>query len=256
MAILFSEGFKPYLYGVCRRALLLFFLSRMALQGQDVPNLNIYTRVLQIQASVSSGSAFTIEVDKRQYLVTARHVLVGTKPDDTIKLKNGAKWETIPAKFIDCPTNADIAVLVAPRQLTLTFTAPPSSVGVLVGQDVFFMGFPYGLHSSMQSFNVAFVKKGILSSMITDTDGISTIYIDGHNNPGFSGGPMVFKNSSDNEWHIAGVVSGFLWATNPIVNGTGTNSFVQDNTGIVVGVDIRTAVDAIRKNPIGPLVAQ
>ena len=106
----------------------------------------------------------------------------------------------------------------------------------------------------MQNFTAAFIKKGILSSEITNPNGIRTIFLDGHNNPGFSGGPIVFKRPDSPEWNIGGVVSGYVWKANQVISVTDTNSFIKENNGIVIGEDIDSAIKAIKANPVGPLV--
>jgi len=246
-----KTSLSAYLVGVVSGA----FLQTSSTQAQvNVPTVNIINRVMQIQYSTNWGTVFTIEVDKRQYLVTARHLVDGIKPRDQVKVKNSAEWVVLPVTVIDTDTNADIAVLAPPQQLTSSFTALPSIEGAVIAQDVYFLGYPYGLFVPMQNFNAAFTKKGIISSIIHDTNGIDRIYLDGHNNPGFSGGPIVFKHAWDGEWHICGVISGYNWTASKVVNGGNTNAYVQENTGIVLGVGIDAAVKAIKAHPVGPLV--
>ena len=62
-------------------------------------------------------------------------------------------------------------------------------------QTVAFLGFPFGWDSGAESVNngypVPFIKAGIISAK---ADGPPRrIYVDGHGNPGFSGGPLVFR---------------------------------------------------------------
>ena len=131
-----------------------------------------------------------------------------------------------------------------------------------MGYDAFFLGFPFGLYTPMKDFEAPFIKKGVISSIVTGSNGISIIYLDGHNNPGFSGGPITFKMPNETQWHICGVILGYKWEpkkvlsakdTNPVINNT--NSFIQENSGIVLGENIVDAVDAINARPIGPLVS-
>jgi hypothetical protein len=204
-------------------------------------------------AAPVSGTAFTIEIDKRQYVITARHLVQGIKQHDQVELKTSAKWVTVPVTVIDTDTNADIAVLAPPAQITTAFPVSPTLNGSVIAQDVYFLGFPYGLYVPLVGgFNAAFIKKGIISSEITDPKGTPYIFLDGHNNPGFSGGPIAFKNVRDGHWQIGGVISGYRWETNGVVNTTDTNAFVKENTGIVIGVSIDVAVKAIQAHPIGP----
>jgi len=54
-----------------------------------------------------------------------------------------------------------------------------------------------------------FIKSGILSALDIRNENAVTLYLDGHNNPGFSGGPIVFLSNTTRRFHVAGVVSGF-----------------------------------------------
>jgi hypothetical protein len=48
--------------------------------GQAVsPTTNIFTRVLMVQSQYGRGSIFSIDVDNREYWITAKHVLNGTE---------------------------------------------------------------------------------------------------------------------------------------------------------------------------------
>ncbi|HZM06560.1 MAG TPA: serine protease [Candidatus Saccharimonadales bacterium] len=207
---------------------------------------------IHLPYSNDSGTAFTIEVDKRQYLITARHVVSGIKAHDKVELKVSSEWVLCPVTVIDSDTNADITVLAAPAQLTTAYEVNPTLVGSVLAQDAFFLGFPYGLYIPMTNFNIAFVKKGIISGFLTDSNGIQLAFLDGHNNPGFSGGPIVFKNVGNGVWHIGGVVSGYKWTPGEVVGDP--KSYVKENTGIIVVTSIDVAVKAIKANPIGALV--
>lgn len=224
-----------------------------------VPPSNIIFRTMQICYSTNGcGAAFTIDVDKKQYLITARHIVDGIRSNDLVSIKALEEWKPIRVIPLTVPTNADVAVLIPPHQLTVSFPLRAGFVECGLGQDVFFLGYPYGLSVPMESFTGAFIKKGVLSSFVPiGQSGEKIIYLDGHNNPGFSGGPIVFRTlNGPNEWRVAGVVSGYLWVSNMLVSATATNSFVQENTGIVTGYSIEAALSAIRDNPIGVPVTQ
>jgi S1-C subfamily serine protease len=258
-------------------------------EGWDQITTNVFRRVLMVQAGKTSGTSFTIEVDGRQYLITAKHVVAGLKADDTIRIRRGDNWESLKVKVLRCDDPIDIAVLVPPKQITVTFPLEPTLDRIRLGQDMYFAGFPYGISSSAAKnindlYPLAFIKKGILSAS-TNEKGAVTIYIDGHNNPGFSGGPIVYRDfdQSDVVYKIAAVVSGFRFEVSPVFqrepissdqikpediakarvieeNGrlfrlNDTDMVVRLNTGIVIGHSISHAVELIRKNPIGPEIS-
>ncbi len=158
---------------------------------------NVFRRVLMVQVGSATATSFTIDVDGRQYLVTAKHVVAKLKAEDSISVSTNDLWTPVKVKVFRCADPIDIAVLVPPTQLTVSFALDPTMVGMRYAQDVYFAGFPYGLSMEGKTVNglypVAFVKKAIVSA-IANESGVIKIFLDGHNNPGFSGGPIVYRD--------------------------------------------------------------
>jgi hypothetical protein len=77
--------------------------------------------------------------------------------------------------------------------------------------------------------------------------------LDGHNNPGFSGGPVVFSQpNTPVELRVAAVISGFEAVEQPVFKGEEETAFTyRYNTGIIVAHDIRWAIAMIAENPVG-----
>jgi hypothetical protein len=113
--------------------------------------------------------------------------------------------------------------------------------------------------------------------------------LDGYNNHGFSGAPVLFRDPQDvrpnrSHFYVAGVVSGFIpelvhtanWRrVKPHENLTSieqwrikkeddgftyvledTKTVVPLNTGIITAFNIRHAVDLIKAHPIGPPIPE
>ena len=81
-------------------------------------------------------------------------------------------------------------------------------------QQAFFLGFPYGIGDRFlkeTGHPVAFVKRVTVSTLFG-----KPYLLDGHNNPGFSGGPVVFCPPGRKEFQVAAVVSGYRWASAPV----------------------------------------
>ena len=101
------------------------------------------------------------------------------------------------------------------------------------------MGFPYfgAIKSGCEEFNrgfpIPFVKKAIVSAINNPV-----IYLDGHNNPGFSGGPLVFWDYAEKRRKIMGVISGYYPHRIP-----GTD--YPENSGIGIAYNIQYAKDLI-----------
>jgi S1-C subfamily serine protease len=127
---------------------------------------NVLRRTRLIRISEEEGTAFTIEVDRRQYLVTAKHV-VKALPDGQygkIEVLTTSGWSALSVEVFKCDDPVDIAVLVPPAQLTVNYALEPSLTGVELGQDVYFVGFPYGITKTYASLPGVFglVKRATL----------------------------------------------------------------------------------------------
>jgi len=200
------------------------------------------------------GTAFVLEVDGGDYLVTARHLLPeGSGP---FRVELDGYDLTSRDLYVDplpgLPDEADVAVSLLHESLGQTFPATPSLDGMQFGQDCYFLGYPYGLGLGGDlNPQMAFVKKAILSA--TDRQGgIHRLYLDGHNNPGFSGGPVVFYRDGDlGKPCIAGVVSAYrVQEDTVLVAGRELpNTVVQTNSGIVIAIEIGHVLAVIRGQP-------
>jgi Trypsin-like peptidase domain len=214
---------------------------------------NVIHRVFRIRFGASRGSGFAVDVDGRQYLVTARHVLPDLKNEGRLEIFADQKWQDFACRLVGHATgDIDISVVAVDKLLT-----PPklpielSMAGLIYGQDAYFLGFPYddlvryGLGEG--GYALPFVKKAIVSCF----DG-GLMYLDGHNNPGFSGGPVVYQQPGKADFRIAGTISAFRREDLPVYSGDReTGLTYRYNTGIVVAHSIEYAVELIRARPIG-----
>ena len=227
---------------------------------------NVIQRTFHILCGEATGSAFAIDRDNRQYLITARHVVKDFTSGSTIGIFHDRQWKTLPVEVVGIGTDViDVAVLACHIRLAPAHPLVASNKGLTYGQPVYFLGFPFGWNSGMENLNreypMPFVKAGVVSAMITGD--ASHIYIDAHGNGGFSGGPVVFVPSGQpsNEFRVAGVVANApLPLIEPVVDKSGWPlvdddgkpiAYFPENQGLVVAYDIRHATDLIDSNPIG-----
>lgn len=243
---------------------LVFSLAVVAARAQDppVPTSNVLYRVLRIRTATATGSAFTVEIDGKQYLITARHLLEGFGSEGEVEIWLGGRWSRSRARAIyPASPGVDIAALDVDRVLTITFPLEPSSGGLTLGQQVFFLGYPYGLGTSGSETapdgfgEIPFLKSGIVSALDDRDPAASILYLDGQNNPGFSGGPIVFWHSPSRSFRVAGVVRGYRNEALPVLKHKNLDNpqakayndlYTRANSGIVIGYDIRHIVEAIR----------
>ncbi len=217
---------------------------------------NAIQRTFHIKIGESTGTCFTVDVDGRQYLVTAKHVVENLNGACSIEIYHEKQWKSIDVTVVGhCDKGIDISVLTANFQISPTHQLEPTSAGLVYGQDVYFLGFPYGMSGELGEINsdfpLPFVKRALVSNMIFEND-THICFLDGHNNPGFSGVPVVFKEPGKQDYKVCSVISGYRYAKEPIYQGDNPVPLeLRANTGIVITYGIQHAVDLIKSNPIG-----
>jgi S1-C subfamily serine protease len=215
---------------------------------------NVISRTFHLKFGSGSGTCFTVDVDDKQYFVTAKHVIENIKDGDEIELFYKNSWSKIKTRLSGSSADADVSVFATDIHIA-GFPLPPTIEGIVYGQDLYFLGFPFGIKAEVGSLNRDFplplVKKGILSAMFFDQPG-KYFLIDGHNNPGFSGGPVVFKQPNSNDFKVAGIISSYRYELeNTFINDKPTPLQIKSNTGIVIAYAINNAIDIIKNNPNG-----
>jgi hypothetical protein len=273
-------------------AFLLAFYAETAVAETPGVTSNVLLRTKKILVGPASATAFTIDVDQRQYIVTAKHVVATLATDSgAVKLCEGPdRCSDFAVRILRCVDPIDIAVLVPDRRVSEPLPLQTDSKGLTVGQRVFFVGFPYGddsLSSHVGVRAIGFVRQAVVSAAEFDA-GYMRVYLDGRNNEGFSGAPVVFVEPGrpGNKFKVAAVVSGYRTdysrvmrlvpikpkeitpedrALNLILDlpdGShlkllDTQFVVPGNTGIVVAYGIKHAVELIRSSDAkGPEVRQ
>lgn len=216
---------------------------------------NVFTRVFHVKYGVRTGTCFAIDIDNRQYLITARHVLDGLKDKTDFELYHDGIWKTFQARLVGHHASADITVIAINQALT-KLKLEISSNGIFLGQDTYFLGFPYGLGDKANSkinrnFPLPLVKKATLSAILEECQ-VNYMILDGINNPGFSGGPVIFKELNQDTFKVAAIISGYRFSEEPVYqNGEQIKLSVRNNTGLIIAYNIENALSIINSNPIG-----
>lgn len=214
---------------------------------------NVISRVFYLSnpAVGGTGTCFTIDHKNRQYFVTAKHVIATLVAGDNIELFFENKWNLFPLTMVAHSALADVSIF-AIELVIHGHPLPASAADMAYGQDMYFLGFPYGFRTDIgpanREFPLPIVKKAIASSTFTK-DRPMRFLLDGHNNPGFSGGPVVFVPLGGKDFQIAGIISGFykeLNAQGQVVEYT--------NSGIIIAYAIPEAVDLIEANENGTVI--
>jgi hypothetical protein len=218
---------------------------------------NAYNRIFFIKGS-RYGTAFSIDVEEKQYLVTARHLFEDPLSVKSLKIFYQNTWHEIQVTSVGVGRGEidvivfALTILVTPKDLTL----PASDEGIIMGQDVYFAGYPYMMWADFGDVLAGrpgpFIKKGTLSTIISD-NGTQKFFVDAINNEGFSGAPLLFSNPGANNYRVAAVVASFKTEHERVIDSAGetTEMTVPYNTGFMLAYGINHVLNLIRANPIG-----
>jgi hypothetical protein len=231
---------------------------------------NVLTRVFQLKYDDRPrGTCFTVDRAGRQYIVTAAHCVPDIQKSDSVAIFKNGEWLDLSVNRVGTGDKGiDIAVLAPAFQISPTYEVGLGGT-LFLGQDVFFLGFPYGLQTPAAGLNRGFdfplVKKATISSLQGQPGEPQYMLLDGISNPGFSGGPVAcppggillpqIMSESLDFWFV-GVISSYRVEWQPGFIGKREASWtVRSNTGIILAYDIKHALDMIDQNPIGVHVA-
>jgi hypothetical protein len=133
----------------------------------QVPTINVLARMVRIETALGVGTAFTGEHRDRQFLFTARHVVGDDDPVDAkLAVYDGRVVETSLTRVPGIPDQVDMAVFLLAEPLTPTHPMLLDSTGVMLGQDVWFLGYAYGMSFTAPGIGfLPLVKRATLSAI-------------------------------------------------------------------------------------------
>jgi hypothetical protein len=285
-------------------AVMFFNNCRAVCQSAQV-TFNALMRTFMIETNFGRGTTFSIDVDNREYWLTAKHLFTGiqTGPAGVFTTKlvqvnilsqagegdDGHDLHWFPTTFttIDPGKDIDILVLVPAHPLltSVPYNLASENANVGLGGDCEFLGFPYGggwkaefandkQPGTMNAIWLPFIKHCTISGRMNEKALLIWI-LDGINNHGFSGGPVLYATGASQK--VFAVISGyheeplevlselskgaqasFVPPSPALPGGKSTQSqkqIVNANSGFILAFDLDPAIKAIRANPIGPLLA-
>lgn len=221
--------------------------------------MEVADRTFHIAYKDSEATAFAVDVDGRQYLVTARHVLEGLIDTDEIELWCNEKWLTLTVDLTG-HSDVDISVMSPRQQLArreMILDCKPQKT--FVGQDVYFAGFPLDLRGEPfeSPFPMPLVKRAMISGKL-GPGWKNPFYLDGHNNRGFSGAPVyLFDRNARRPPSVLMVVASYTAELADVLdhNDEATGMAVEQNSGIMAAFSIDNALELIAANPNGFLLS-
>ena len=235
----------------------------MAVQIAMITN-NVYERIFRIRYNERNGTCFTITVDDEMYLITARHIVKEITGCDFVEIYRDSEWKKKSVNLIGHSKSVDISVLTGDLSFSVDLPLPANKNRLIYGQDVYFLGFPnvvniddalsFSVKKINRNFPLPIVKHAILSTLGNENHCL----IDGYGNPGFSGGPLVYKPRDSNNYHVAGVIVSYKSEIIPVYetqlqaknDGSGVHpiGYMKGNSGTITVSWIDRAIDLIKNN--------
>lgn len=210
---------------------------------------NVVERTVYIQTPSEFGTAFAIETDDNQYLVTAKHVVDSVLPGETVRVHSDQGVMVVAPVHIrvsdgDPDTgDVDVAVLQMPRPLP--FQSNPPNFGS--PEDLFV---PQSVAMPTTEYYSTF---GTRFMVTTRTGTIAAIVKPDHRGPftgdllvaieayqGFSGSPVIYWDM-EGQPRLAGVAARLSWRTIPTFGPGPVHS------GLIGCFHISHALDLIRE---------
>jgi len=225
------------------------------IQNDLIPDQKIFFDILFFQTNVSAGTGVLCSYNGKGYFVTAKHILDSSlKNGDLTKIIIDIGSEKISMSgnaFFHENDKIDIAVIKFKDKLPSENERMKliGGLGAITGQRTIFLGYPLGFASIVNKRAVPLVKQAIISGAIEYKTHF-VILLDGHNNPGFSGGPVMAKNK-DGQLELFAIISGYFH--DPInvdfdFEGKKIKIPINANSGIIISTPIERAIEIIQKN--------
>lgn len=188
------------------------------------------------------ATSFVVNSSKGQYLVTAKHVFGNTiQSGEPVNIRLvGGKIDSVFKSTVYIHKNPVIDIVVLKLENPLVHTdVPPLKYAdsYILGQECLFLGYPLSFQGTVTDIGrVPFIKRAIISAFQKENNA-SILLLDGHNNPGFSGGPIITYNREMNSQYIIGVISGYIPQPQDIeltVDEVVHKIKVNENSGIII----------------------
>lgn len=210
-----------------------------------------------------TGTLFAYERYGRQYLISAKHIFSENFDVKRLYIRRNNEWEKIKVEVVGMPEQEAVDVIVFKTNKIInpsdSFLSPPPPIELGHSAETFFVGYPLGYSINGTKNNnglpVGFIKKACVAGVIGESE-TRTLLLDGINNMGFSGGPVITYDINDpsnvgKQW-VVGVISGYQTVKGTVYEGQQeTNLYVNENTGLISCVPIDVAIRIIDANPIG-----
>ena len=110
------------------------------------PRAEQLQRVFQVRSDTCLGTAFVLDADEKQYLVSALHVVEHSTNTSALDIYFQNTWKSFPVSVIGIDFDNDVAVLALQERIVgESLSIDVSGSGCIAGQEVFILGYPLGI---------------------------------------------------------------------------------------------------------------
>ena len=125
-------------------------------------------RTFFIRSGGSTGTGFTIDLDRGHYLVTAKHVLDDAA--ESIDIFHNGQWRSFDVEQIPISEpEVDAIALRLSVRISPNHLLEPSNF--YVSQQMYFLGFPFGLFTEASVHNNGFLSRLLRVLFVPDSAG-------------------------------------------------------------------------------------
>jgi hypothetical protein len=193
-------------------------------------------RVFHVRSGAQRGTAFALDIDGRQYLVSALHVIEQALEVASLDVYGNGAWTALAVSVVGMDFANDIAVVSAQERLV------PTGLDIIVnsterwatGQQAFFLGFPLGIQGYLAApgYPIPVAMRGIVSLFVPGE--YQSVFISAKVSPGFSGAPVYYCPQESDRAVLMAIVTGSVAYEAPVwpLNNEGN----ADRNGKKIGI--------------------
>jgi hypothetical protein len=219
-------------------------------------DLAFLDRTLRIKYGEQVGSAVYVQLAGVCMVITAAHLVRGLVAGERIGVRFKSDWVMVDVVGVArCQSGTDVCAIRTRTQWGEGLHEEELTGGIAMGEEVAYCGFPlnlelYGMPGAL-GWPKGFVKSAIFSGAMERPSGGYDYYFDTINNRGFSGGPIIKRETG--KLRVVGIVSGYKFdAPAPVYQKQDgclvevADYFVRPNSGFMIGTPIIRAVNAAK----------
>lgn len=208
---------------------------------------HLLARTFQVIVGTSSGSCFSVDVDGREYFVSAPPMCSPTYSPTPWPCSRRPGLLAFAVRLIGRSPDADTVVFAADRTVAPPLTLDVSQPALPLGAELFFLGFPYGLafpaFGLSPPFPIPLVKRALpWPPCSSRRNGSPSTFSTASTIAGFSGGPVVYQPPNTTVQHVVALISAYRTEIVAVHDSAGpTPLTVAANTGLILSFAVGAA---------------